>query len=540
MYEPFNNFYTRVVQNQVRHVYWGGTITADGVDYSFGADNIAAGSGRIINEISGSAMEIGTAYSSQLDIGLYIDDIGVPRDKIYGATIAISCTMSANGMQGNCPMGVFNVVEAKQTGAVCSIVAYDNMIKFDVEYPMRDGLLLPFGWAAIICAECGVTLGTTEAQFKAMPNGSTNYMLSWNDSLDTYRTVIGMLAAVVGCSAHMNRAGQLVFMPLKNKQSVATVKANDRFTSGIAQTVTRPASIYVTNIETGALTKVGDGAIYFDLKTNGFLQREGHEKTYDGTWGSSVTVSAMLENILYSCYDLNVTPVDAEIPLDPSLDLFDIVTLTGGQANNTKVIITSLIHSIGGSTELKCAGANTAEDVKDATRGSEGKSEDFMWISAASNEEDIDIPTTTETWGDQLSKTWFRLTVSTWDSLLHGGGWITLAEFTRNFTADFTLGVCGLTVDYETSVDTEVSFKIIIDRWQYDLGEWHQIPVGNWSCNEHALKGKHTSSLVIPFGILDRRVSNKYHFTANASGIDVIQSLRILTRAEIESLINGG
>ena len=537
MYEPYSGFYTQVVQNQTRRIRWSGNIKADGTTYNFSSEHIVAKSGKITNEISGSSMEIGTVYSSELDIGIYIDDIGVPRDKIYGAVIKINCTLTANNVTRTCPMGVFTVVEATQKGNVCSIVAYDNMLLFDAEFPITAGIAKPFDWLSQLCEDCNVTLANTQAEIEALPNGTYKLAMNWTDETNTYRDVLSQISAAVGCSAHINRDGELELYPLADKNSVATIRANDRYGSDIAHLQWRPNALYVTNKESGAVSSAGTGQLAFNLGNNAFLQEPG--RSYDPltrSYTQTHTVDGMLRNILAEAFYVQVVPIDAEIPLDPCLDLFDIVTLTGGQANNTKVLITALIHTIGGGTELKCAGANTSEETKASSRGSEGKREDWMWVSGSYNDSVKIANTTTQTWGDQLSKTWAEIKVFTWGDLLNGGGWVELENFQRFFSAEFTLGVIGLTTEYTCSVDTDVSFKLTIEK--LESMDW--VPVSQWVCTEHAIKGKHTTTLVSPFGILDHEADTMYKITAYMSGVDIVDSLKILTKEEIEELIGGG
>ena len=361
--------------------------------------------------------------------------------------------------------------------------------------------------------------------------------MNWADDTNTYRDVIAQLAAAVGCSAHIDRNGELKFVPLKNKSSVATLRANDRFGSDIAHLVWTPRAIYVTNKDSGAVTSAGSGQLAFNLGDNAFLQQPG--RSYDEltrSYTQTHTVSGMLSNILAVASQLSVVPIEAEIPLDPCLDLFDIVTLTGGQANNTKVLITSLIHSIGGDTEIKCSGSNTTEETTASTRGSEGKREDWMWVSGSYNDSVKIANTTTQTWGDQLSKTWAEIKVFTWGDLFNGGGWVELENFQRFFDAEFTLGVIGLTTEYECTQDTDVQFKLTIEK----LDDMDWVPVSQWTCTEHAIKGKHTTTLVSPFGILDHEADTMYKITAYISGVNVVDSLKILTKEEIEELIGGG
>ena len=492
MYEPSANFYTTVVQAQARRITWGGTITAGGVDYPFTAENISADTGTITNEISGSVMEIGTAYSSELDIGLYIDDIGVPRDKIYDALIAINCTITAGETSGTVPMGVFKVTEAKQSGAVCSIVAYDLMSLFDVEYPIESGAQTPYEWALTYCESCGVYLGTTEEEFHALPNSELTLLLTWEDSIDTYRTALGMLAAAVGCSAHFDREGLLRFYPLTSKSSVATIKANDRFSSGIAQTSWRPSSIYVTNTATGVVTKRGNGRLMLNLNDNAFLQSPGGIRDTEWRITEEVSVDDMLDSILSRANNLVAVPIDASIPLDPCLDLFDIATLTGGQANNTQIIITSISHTIGGATSIKCAGSNTSEEPKTSSKSGSNKDEDF-WITSDLSDE-IRIGTKRYTWGFVSDMTWAELGVNTWREIIEGGNLtlIALAEFQP--PKEMNNGVMSFTVNYTLTEDTTITYYLIIDEDGEDA----------WTVTETQKAGRIAKTITTPIQIWSR------------------------------------
>lgn len=506
MYEPYSGFYTQVVQNQTRRIRWSGTIKADGTTYNFGSEHIVAKSGKITNEISGSTMELGTVYSSELDIGIYIDDIGVPRDKIYGAVIKIDCTLTANNVTRTCPMGVFTVVEAKQSGNVCSIVAYDGMSAFDIDFPMLSGANKPYDWAESFCEACGVTLGTTETEFKSFPNGNVILMLTWEDGIETYRNALSMLAAAVGCSAHFDRDGNLVFYPLKSQTSVATIKANDRYKSGIAQTSWTPSSIYVTNKETGDVYSRGNGNIVFDLKYNVFLQAPGQNRDIEWHITGPASINDMLANILTSAHSVTAVPTDADIPLDPCLDLFDIVTLTGGQADNTPVLITSLIHNIGGGTELKCAGANTTEEARGSS-GNSGSNTNDCWIASALSEEVV-IGTTLMTWGDAASDTWDDLSSYTWGELTSGGNEILVCKIELIPPKEMNGGFVSFSVNYEADADMTVMYCLYVD--------------GNlvWDVYEDQKAGKIMKTITTPIRIWSRE-DRTYEIIATMAGVDV-------------------
>lgn len=538
MYEPSNNFYTQVIQKQARRITWSGTVTANGVSYPFTAEDISMGSGRITNEISGDSMAIGTVYSSELEIGLYIDEIGVPRSSIYGADITLNCTVTSGVNTGTVPMGVFKVVEATQKGQLCSIVAYDRMIELDKEFPITSGMTTPYEWLADICYNCGVALGSTQEEIEALPNGAYQLSMIWSNDSDTYRDVLSHLAAALGCSAHFGRDGNLYVLPIKNTTSVATLDAGDRYGSDLAHTQWTPNSVCVTNKESGGVTVAGSGQLLFDLGDNAFLQSE--SITYDELEEevtATHSVYDMLNNIYLEAHTLSAVPISAEIPLDPCLDLLDVITLTGGQANNINTIITSICHTIGGSSTIECAGSNTTTNSTTTNRGSSSSREDWLWVSGAINDEEKVAQTTEQTWGAQLSTNWQNIMEFTWGNLLEGGGWVRLERFERYFEQEFTLGVIGLTTEYTVNKDTNIGLKITIEKWNQDLAVY--VIINSWSCEEHAIKGTHTGTLVSPFGILDRD-SSVYRITAYISGVDVIESARILTKEEVEALIFGG
>ena len=147
------------------------------------------------------------------------------------------------------------------------------------------------------------------------------------------------------------------------------------------------------------------------------------------------------------------------------------------------------------------------------------------------------IETSDQTWGDQLDKTWGELRSFTWGELLDGGGWVMLTSFERTFAAEYCLGVLGLTVEYEVDKDTDVSIKIALEIWSAELGRY--VEIDRFITTEHALRGKHTTSTVNPFGILDNDENDIYRVAAYISGVDVADELKILTKSEIEALIGG-
>ena len=472
MYEPSVGFYNSVIQAQVRRLVWHGTLTdSDGVAHSFTADNIVANTGTITKAAASTTeISLGTVYASQLSLGLYIDDIGVSRAKIYGGTIALACTVSAGLISGEVPLGEFTITEALQNGEVCSISAYDAMIKFDKPYLGVSGLATPYNWASNFCTRCGVTLGMSEADFASFPNGGTSLTLIWNDDIETYRDALSHLAAAIGSVATINRDGELVFLPMESSASVATVKTNDRFDSDIAHNTFTPLTVYLTNEETGKLISAtaGSGNAYLDLGANALLQADGKLRDATGQVTGLRTVQTMLNDIIGHVKSFSSVPISAEIPCDPCLDLFDCVTLTGGQAaaGGTVVKITEIETKFGGSTTIGCAGANTAESTTAEQRAaskSGGSNELLMWQATDMNEDDLIIGLTLTTWGDLSGETWGDQESRTWGFYTSGGRDYLITETTVTPQKDWARGQLNFTVNYTLEAPAVVTYKIIVD-----------------------------------------------------------------------------
>lgn len=91
-----------------------------------------------------------------------------------------------------------------------------------------------------------------------------------------------------------------------------------------------------------------DDGLTLDLGTNPLLQ-----------FGLQTTRERMLTNILNSISVINYTPFDSTVIGNPALDPMDVLTFSGGHADETQIsCITSITYKIGGRQSLKCVGKN--------------------------------------------------------------------------------------------------------------------------------------------------------------------------------------
>ena len=371
MYEVSEQ-YKSAIRRQTRTFEWYGTITTkNGRIYHFTNRDIVKGSGTLTRSCAGStSLELGSVYAAELDISLYLD---VDRYSLYDAEIDLSfvcqhhvkniwnnlrsftwasrrsTTWNDRGTVETIPMGKFVVAEATRTLTVLQLKAYDYMLKFDKNMKNSGTVRTPYEWLKYACEVCNVSLGVTEAQVAAMPNGTRS--LSWTnlDEDMTYRDMIAQVATVLCGVCQIDRSGALVVIPFSNTP-VMDIPASWRYSSKIADYITKYTGLYAT-YRAGGLTEYyhvnpDDGLIY-NIGTNPLLQI-----------AATSLRSEILQGIINNLAATTYTPFEADIPGDPALDPMDVLSLSGGQATGEIACITEIVIRINGKNHIKCVGEN--------------------------------------------------------------------------------------------------------------------------------------------------------------------------------------
>ena len=371
MYEVSQE-YKDAIRRQTRKFEWYGTITTkNGRIYHFTNKDIVKGSGTLTRSCAGStSLELGSVYAAELDISLYLD---VDRYSLYDAEIDLSfvcqhhvkniwnnlrsftwasrrsTTWNDKGPVETIPMGKFVVAEATRTLTVLQLKAYDYMLKFDKNMKNSGTVRTPYEWLKYACEVCNVSLGVTEAQVAAMPNGTRS--LSWTNLEEdmSYRDLIAQVATVLCGVCQIDRSGALVVIPFSNTP-VMDIPASWRYSSKIADYITKYTGLYAT-YRAGGLTEYfhvepDDGLIY-NIGTNPLLQI-----------AATSLRSEILQGIINNLAATTYTPFEADIPGDPALDPMDVLSLSGGQATGEIACITEIVYRINGKSSIKCVGEN--------------------------------------------------------------------------------------------------------------------------------------------------------------------------------------
>lgn len=338
------------IQDNTRSYYWDGKITTkDGREYPFTNEDIVKGSGYITNQCSGSTeIEIGSVYAAELGITLFSN---IDRYSLENGTIELFFHLEIDAaVYETVPMGIYEISEANRTVKCLDIKAYDYMLKFDKSFSNKVSNGTPHDLLVLASEECGVELAQTKEEIDRMPNGAFVFGIYTENDIETWRDLIYYIAQVLGCFATINREGKLEFRKYGNV-SVMDVPNTQRFSSSFSDFVTRYTAISSTNIRTQQSEYYAlqtDDALTMNLGVNPLLQ-----------FGLIETRATILENILNDLSVINYLPFDSTTIGNPALDLGDIITFSGGQADETQITtITNITYRINSKHTLKCVGKN--------------------------------------------------------------------------------------------------------------------------------------------------------------------------------------
>lgn len=311
---PISNAFLTAVKANTRKYYWTGRITTKGgVVYEFDQDDMVKGSGYITSQCCGSTeIELGTVYAAE--------------------------------------MGIFEVSEANRKAKCLEIKAYDYMVRFEKAFNGFEAIGNAFDFMNLCASACKVELAQTRADIEAMPNGMENLPIYTDNDIETFWDVLFYVGQVLGGFFVINRLGQLELKKYGN-QPVLTVERRHRFTSSFSDFITKYTAVSSTNLRTQIAEYYAldpDDGLTMNLGVNPLLQ-----------FGLDEIREQHVRNILADLSVVNYVPFDSDTIGNPALDVGDILSFSGGQADATKyACITSNSIKIGGRQTIKCVGKN--------------------------------------------------------------------------------------------------------------------------------------------------------------------------------------
>ena len=347
---PVSEAFLQAVQGNTRKYYWTGKITTvAGVEYSFTQENIVKGSGYITAQCCGnSEIELGAVYAAEMGISLFLD---IDRYTLEDAKVELSYHLRlVDGSYESVPMGIFEVSEANRTAHVLELKAYDYMLRFDRDFNGFETIGTAYGMMALCSTVCGVELAQSQEEIEALPNGSELLSIYPENDIETYRDVLYFTAQVLGGFFCINREGRLEFRQYGNTPAMEILQKH-RFSSSFSDFVTRYTAVSSTNLRTQTSEYYAleeDDGLTMNLGINPLLQ-----------FGLEETREELCRNILTALSVVNYVPFDSDTIGNPALDLGDVLTFSGGQADSQQITcVTSFTVKIGGRQSLKCVGKN--------------------------------------------------------------------------------------------------------------------------------------------------------------------------------------
>ena len=347
---PVSEAFLRAVQENTRNYRWTGQITTKGgAVYPFVYEDIVKGSGYITAQCCGSAeIELGTVYAAEMGITLFSQ---IDRYTLEGAEVRLSYHLRlADGSFEEVPMGIFEVSEANRTAHCLELKAYDYMLRFEKSFNGFEIVGNAYAFLDLCCKACAVELAHTQEEIEGMPNGTELLSIYPENDIETYRDVLYFVGQVLGGFFCINREGKLELRKY-GRLPVMEVKSRHRFTSSFSDFITRYTAVSSTNLRTQTAEYYAlepDDGLTMNLAVNPLLQ-----------FGLEETRETLCRNILNDLSVVSYVPFDSSTIGNPTLDLGDVLTFTGGQADGSQMAcITSSNCKIGGKHTLKCVGKN--------------------------------------------------------------------------------------------------------------------------------------------------------------------------------------
>lgn len=290
-------------------------------------EDILAGSFSLSNQCTDTSnVNLGSVYIAELSV-TFLKSVNIPRTSWKNRAITASYKLLVNTNEWETvPLGVFRITEAKYSKVGTEVKAYDNMSKLDKRYTTDATSGTPYALLSMMASACGVTLGNTEQEIRALPNGTETLTLYTPNDCKTWRDLTSCVAQAVGCFAFADRLGNITLKRLYSP-SQATVDTQHRYTGAkVSDFITYYSGISLVNLRAESTEYYGD--LYDDtgatmnLGSNPLLQ-----------YGTKNHREEMVRRILAEIENFRYTPCSAKLPSAyVCLDLGDVITLTDGLA----------------------------------------------------------------------------------------------------------------------------------------------------------------------------------------------------------------
>ena len=315
-----------------------GSVSFSGDDVVEGSFNITA---RATEE---SDTKIGGVFLGQLEMTFvpsFLSKVARDEFKDKEVSISIGLYVTEEGEEPDwvdVPVGVFTLQAPKISKQGISVSGYDNMAKLDKKFNLDQTTGTPYAYLSYMATECNVTIGNTQAEIEALPNGTEVLGIHENNDIETWRDFLYWLAQTCGCFACADRDGNIVLRKFGVPNDVEFDESHRDADVVFSGYTTKWTGISIVNIDTQMTIYYGlevDDGLTMNLGANPLLQM-----------GSADALLRRRMNVLYAVADIQYTPFYVNSARDPIYDLGDEINFTGGISDDSTGCVMALSFNL--------------------------------------------------------------------------------------------------------------------------------------------------------------------------------------------------
>ena len=340
------------------------------------------------------------------------------------------------------PLKPYTIDEANHSEIGIDVTAYDAMAKADTPLNFTTTSGSMYSILAMGCSICGITLGMTEEEVEALPNGAYTLGLHPENDCETWRDIISWLAITAGGFACINRSGALEIRTWKSEADLE-IGINDRFAGGNwSDFETYYTALRAQNAD-GSVTYIAipqDDGLTMDIGMDPFLQ-----------YGTEEVKAAMRQNILQAIQALRYIPFSSTSLIDPALDLGDVILFSNGIANGSTGCVMRIDFSYSKGATIKgygknpsLNGARSKQDKAISQAANQSKSQGLTYYTYRSTQA-ISLTETPQ----RLYRIAFTAAEETTVELWHEVKWQTEADGDEPVAIKYEYYLDGVKFDYE-------------------------------------------------------------------------------------------
>lgn len=291
-----------------------------------------------------SNTKIGGVYLGELEMTFVPSFLSkIPRDQYEGKEITISIGLLVN-VEGedptwvDIPVGVYTIQSPKISKQGVTISGYDHMKKLDKAFKIDSTSGTPFNYLTYMATECGVTLGQSQAEIEAFPNGTEILGLHELNDIETFRDMLYWLAQAMGGFACADRFGNIVIKRFGANNDIEFDEDHRDADVVFSGYTTKWTGVSFIDIDSQMTRYYGleiDDGLTMNLGANPFLQL-----------GSFEAIERRRRAVLNAISQIQYTPFYCNSARDPIFDLGDEIPFVGGISGNCVGCIMSFAYSL--------------------------------------------------------------------------------------------------------------------------------------------------------------------------------------------------